>query len=850
MNPLSLDVQFIEPPHFSIFAGIPILEQAQNWFEDLWNWITKAAYDAVAWLLDQISTFLGRWNPETGRIEGGLFGWIWASLEGVASGILSFLGGLWDAINAAFGWISDTIWGWVDGALRWISDSFRWVAAQMSAVGSWIVEGVKGVVAGVGEGITGFLDGLSTWLGDSIEWLGGAISDGVSWVAGEVKTMFDGAVGIIGEWILGALEGMATALGNALQGLWNWISVEVPKFLAGAASFINDAVIQPILGALGWVFDRLKDAVQWVIDSVTALFKGHSPIKPEDALPLGIGAVAVAVVGGGLGTTIVDLISTKVVGTGLDLRALGSFVTQVINPQMFIGAVLGVLIGVGVRSPLTQFYRKQFRPEIPDVKTATSMLWRGTLTEDQYTDVVARWGFGDPFDAAYLDLTKEIPGPADLIRMVVREAFLPEMVVEAPPVFAEYMAKQGFAKEWSDRHWTAHFIPIALRQAYDNLWRGLWDKKQFMFALHIADIHPMWREDIYNVAFRPPGVRELGYGYDTGLYTVEDIVEYRRWGGLSPEDAEKAGKAMVAYRTEAEREALRREALADYVAGLDDEAELRDNLAQIGGRPEIIELWVARANYRLERDLILDLVKVVITDFVKRWSTEDELRQDLIELGVVPDRREVMIREAKARRLKAKKADAAEKHKLLTAAKIAKGRELGLIGDAEFIDRHIKAGYLEDDAELLLAIELTPRPVTPEEIERRKKTITSRLARAQRRWEARLARIQGHIELTALQLEDTTVMKDEALDVLDAQIAVYDELIEMAPEERIPLLQERRKVVVQRRELTEVRWASRIRKLTEQHTSLLEEKALMERHRDEELGEYEGELELLGEVAG
>jgi len=455
-----------------------------------------------------------------------------------------------------------------------------------------------------------------------------------------------------------------------------------------------------------------------------------------------------------------------------------------------------------------------------------------------------------PIQRYYMKLhTPRIPPGPDLVRMVVREAFVPEMVIKAPKEFVDSMAEAGYSETWCDRYWTAHFEPIALRQAYENLWRGYWTKEDFMRALHIADVHPMWREDIYKVAFEPPGVREMGYGYDVGVYTVEDIIKYRRWGGLSPEDAEKAGIAMVAYRTEAEREALRREALADFEAGLDDEAELRANLEAIGGRPEIIELWVARAKYRVNRDLRLDLKKTSVDQYVKGWIDEQQLDQDLIELDFTADRRGVILEEARTRRLKHKREEETERKKLMSLAKIEKARELGLISDPEYITRVMETGITEADAKLMLAIELTPRLVSPEEMERRKTTVLSRRRRCERRYERSLANVQDNIELVTGQLEDAKLTMEEALDIIDTQIAIIDEDLPTATPERAAVLTDRRRILVQRRELLVVRYESRIRRLTESQKNLIELKDLLTRQRDEELAEYDGELKLL-EVAG
>ena len=814
----------------------------QDWFEGLLGNIVGSLRPIIDAVKDTLLPVLE-----------GVSNAVWNALpEWIRSGLL-FLGDL-----AGQAWT--VLWDFVRDPIGSMQAGLDWV---VSTVGDTL----NGISTAIGDVATGVWAALPDWVQNGLLFLGelagqawtalwdfvrdpiGSIQAGLDTVTTALSTAFDGALSTFGGWITDAMAAVAGALGSAVQGAIDWLSKEIPKAVAVVVQFAQAHIVDPIVSAFQWVFSRLADIVRSAISTLEDLFGHHSPITPEDALPIGIGAILVAVTSGGLATGLLDVISTKVLGTGLDLKSLASYVAQVINPGMFMGAVVGVLVGTGIRVPLTQYYNKLFRPRIPAIEEGQRMLWRGKISMDQFKDIVARSGFGDPYEDGYVELTKMIPPAPDLIRMVVREAFLPEMVVAAPPVFAEYMEKQGFAGEWSDRLWTAHFVPIDLRQAYENLWRGYWTKEDFMFALHIADIHPRWREDIYNVAFRAPGVRELGYGYDTGAYDWEDIKKYRRMVGQSEEDAAKSATAMVAYRTEAEREALRREALADYVAGLDTEEELRTKLASIGGRSEIIDLWVARAKFRATRDVTLDLVKDATTHYVKGWTTEDEFRQDLIELGVVPERRDVLLSQAKAKRLKTKKEDTVEKKKLMTMAKIEKARELGIIGDQEYVRRLVEAGFVEDDAQLMLKIELTPRPVTPEELERRRRTVEARLNRASRVWERRIAGVDAHVSLAALQIEDAELVMKESLDVLDAQISIIDKDLPVVSPERVDVLRKRRVVLVQRREAMEARFEKRIRELTERHKALIEEKTLLEKHRDEELGEYEEELELLGAPA-
>jgi len=456
----------------------------------------------------------------------------------------------------------------------------------------------------------------------------------------------------------------------------------------------------------------------------------------------------------------------------------------------------------------------------PPFDQSLELFWRGKISDAEMLSIWRLIGYKETLLPALRDLANLIPPPPDIIRMVVREAFLPEMVVSAPDVFAEYMAKKGFSREWSDRYWTAHFEPIALRQAYENLWRGFWDKDDFMFALHIADVHPRWREDIYNVAFGPPGMRELGYGYDTGLYTLEDIVKYRRWGGLSPEDADKAGRAMVAYRTEAEREALRREAIADYIAGLDDETELRNKLAAIGGRPEIIELWVSRAMYREDRDVKVQLVSMVKDQFVKGLITEAELRSDLSAIGVVPARIDVHVAQAVTRKGKQAREETVEKKRLLTESKVAQAWELGLIGDSQYVSRVVDLGYTTEDAQLLLDIQRTPRPVTPEEMDRRRRSVQSRINRTRRRYELQISRLDVRTSVTAGEIEALETEMKETLDVIDFQIlSIGEDLAAITPEVLTKPIIAARARVLRRYEVAFARVDRRESALTEEITS-------------------------------
>jgi len=781
------------------------LDVVQDWFEGLWSSIEQWAYDAAktvwSWIPDPLKNFIEFLKDLTRDVWNGLVAFFKDPVGALSKAFASLGQTIFDTLNAigkligdAAGWTWDQIVGGINTLLEKLKEISNWVGERVGPIVGGIAEGLHDMMNWIwtkltiiGEWIT---DKIMSYLGGILDWLTAVFK----WLQSEL--------GGTAEWII---SGVTTAFDGAMATLMG--------VFEGWPTLLKDAFVG-IAEGFGSFFDMagvsaLVFSSEQTYSEIVGLLKlspiGESPLSMESAWK--------------------QLESVAEEGqVGWDRLAFGNIVLE--------AASLGQLD--------ISFQQLFSSPKLKAAYERSSdffnMEWEVGVYPLVRQVILSRF-------------QPHIPPLSDLITMVVREAFLPEMVVKAPDIFAEYMLRTGYSREWSDRYWTAHFVPIALTQAYENLWRGYWTKERFMFALHIQDIHPMWREDIYKVAFGAPSIREMGYGYDTGEYSVEDIVKYRRWGGLSPEDAEKAGRAMVAYRTEAEREALRREAIADFEAWLDDEPQLRINLASIGGRPEIIDLWVERAKYRRTRDFILDMVKISVDQYIKGRITEDQLRQDLIDLGIVGEGRDKILAEAKTRRLKTVREEVAEQKKVMPESRVRQARDLGLISDGEYVRRLIDHDWTEEDAKLDLAIELTPRPVTPEEAERRRKTVTSKLARAKRRWEDRLARISAEIELTGLQREDSETIMSESLDVIDAQIRIIDDSIPLVTPDKAEELRNKRDLLVQRRELTEARLTARIRKLTEQLSDLTELKALMETHRDEELSEYEEELKLL-EVAG
>jgi len=350
--------------------------------------------------------------------------------------------------------------------------------------------------------------------------------------------------------------------------------------------------------------------------------------------------------------------------------------------------------------------------QMPNFDQCLALLRRGVITEDDVRLYMNYQQYGDYQTNQMLTLKEVIPPIQDLIRFAIREAYGEHDPEKQYPAMVEIAGKMGLTPEAAEWYWYAHWERIPINLMFANYHRGLWDKTKLERMLKIVDIHPDDRQDIMNVAFVPPSIRELGYGYDVGAYTLEDIKRYRRFGGLSPEDAEKAGKAMVAYRTEAERNAVRMEYLYAFSRGEIDEEGLDKRLFEIGTAPEAVPLWMERARLYANRVLkpTVDMEgKLVssseaLTAFKLGLRDADWTKNALKDLNWIDDRITVAMERAEREKAESEEQASEVKYRKLTLAQLQKMYQLQIINKEQMVTEITLIGYNPDDAELLTEI--------------------------------------------------------------------------------------------------------------------------------------------------
>lgn len=349
---------------------------------------------------------------------------------------------------------------------------------------------------------------------------------------------------------------------------------------------------------------------------------------------------------------------------------------------------------------------------VPSFSILAELKWRGIIDDATLLRMLSRSAVHPAVRDKMPSLLEQIPPAQDIITMVVREAFEADNIVSAPVEFAEWIAKKGYSSFWADKYWTAHFFPMPLNQAYDNLRRGYWDETKFKNLLRIADIHPRYHDDILKVAYHPPSIRELGYGYDVGAYSKDDIVKYRRWGGLNLQDATKATDSLIAYRQEAEKATLRRDYVQLFVLGKIDEQGLKTALKHLGTRDEISALWVSHAVLQKEiKDTDVSSTEPrTITRADAQWLFEhgvfkqEQLTSALETLGYSSGAIHAYVYQSLQRIKERTPAEPEPVVKNLSLSELKTAYKAGLINETYVGHKLVAMHYTEPDVKLILDI--------------------------------------------------------------------------------------------------------------------------------------------------
>jgi len=283
---------------------------------------------------------------------------------------------------------------------------------------------------------------------------------------------------------------------------------------------------------------------------------------------------------------------------------------------------------IAVRTPYRYWLNKQYTPIIPTAADLTRMVVREAfLTKEQY------WEF--------------IKG-AKIPRAVFDETW--EATAVAPADFSKWMEYQGWKKDWSNKFWFSHWELPTFTQAQEMLFRKVIDLDTFKFLLRLNDVMPVWIDKLSEIAFRIPRLRDVRLGWEFLGWDDERMRDVFRLFGYRPEDIEWVIPAFKGMVLRSAYGRVRTAAVTMFVRGLWDEKKLREELALLGRREEMIKYDIWEAKLKREEDIKMMEIKAWLIAFRKDKITEQDLIRELTNLGVEKEMVNAYVKLEKARK--------------------------------------------------------------------------------------------------------------------------------------------------------------------------------------------------------
>jgi hypothetical protein len=357
------------------------------------------------------------------------------------------------------------------------------------------------------------------------------------------------------------------------------------------------------------------------------------------------------------------------------------------------------------------FRQNAFR--YPDAGTSLDLYRKGKINILQFQIALKRSGLPNEYITA-IEATKTItPGVGDLLKFGHKRAYGGHVETEQYSKFLELANRHGIDSETASWYWYGDYSRIPIGFALDNVYRGLWNTSKFLDILDLSDIHPDDRKDILNVIYKAPSLRELGYGFDSGYFTFDDLLRAKKWSGLSPDDASKAANSLVEYRTNSVRNGVRTALLNLFAHGKITEDQFKTDLRGVRTNETAIALWVQRGKLQaqsLTQGQIEAEGKIVssseaIKAFKNALITEADLRSRLTALEWAADRIDLAVREAKYEMAPTGEIEKPKEFKTLSESTIKTAREIGLLSDSQALERVTALGYDSKDASLMVDVQ-------------------------------------------------------------------------------------------------------------------------------------------------
>jgi hypothetical protein len=217
----------------------------------------------------------------------------------------------------------------------------------------------------------------------------------------------------------------------------------------------------------------------------------------------------------------------------------------------------------------------------------------------------------------------QIPGSQDMIRMMVREVFTPDVRAkygqdeDYPTEADRLLAMHGFSSYWARNYWAAHWELPSAGQGFEMFHRGLITEDELKTLLRTLDIMPYWRDKLIGITYNLIPRVDIRRGWELGMIPTEELERRYRWLGFSPDDAVIMSAISRREALESEINRLQKATENRYKDGYITREQAEVEIRALGWAPEKINLLLQILDVEAEYDLNKETERLLETEYVK-----------------------------------------------------------------------------------------------------------------------------------------------------------------------------------------------------------------------------------------
>ena len=358
-------------------------------------------------------------------------------------------------------------------------------------------------------------------------------------------------------------------------------------------------------------------------------------------------------------------------------------------------------------------------------------LRRGFISPEVFAEKLRALGLAQDDITLAERLSMQLPPIGDLIRMVVRDTFEPDVVEqgrlsEGFDTFPVEIAEQlGIPPEWSEKYWLAHWELPSLQQGFEMLHRGEIDRDALLALFKAADLAPGYWEPMEAISYRPFTRVDTRRMHAFGILDEAGVLRSYKDIGYDEEKAQALTDFTIAYNDSTrkvektrERDLSKSDIIGMYNDGVIDALATRDYLIKLGYSEDEATVLIDREDIQeMRRERKADISNIIDQAKIKALTYE-EAQDRLAALDLTrTETNKALADLARVSQTRTRTPSKSDLDQWLALGLLTSGdyaEELRTLGFAErYVDLYVEATTAEEESDLLAQEEKAARRREP-----------------------------------------------------------------------------------------------------------------------------------------